>query len=141
MSQTLGELTPGGAVQPTDLLLIARSGESYSILGSAVAPSTQSQGTINTTTYTLALSDAQLFEVCNNALSQIITVPTNASVAFPVGTEINFFQQGAGQVTFAAAGGVTIQSVSGFLNIANQYGAASLKQISIDTWALIGNLS
>lgn len=98
-------------------------------------------GSISGTTYTLALTDIGLYEVCSNAATQTITVPLNATIAFPVGTEIAFFQQGAGQVVFAAAGGVTIQSISSNLKISAQFGAATLKKTATDTWSLFGSLS
>lgn len=37
----------------------------------------------------------------NNAAAQTITVPPNSSVAFPIGTQIDLAQLGAGKVTFA----------------------------------------
>lgn len=97
--------------------------------------------TFSGTTGTLALTDGEYFQICSNASTQTLTVPTNASVAFPVNTEIVFFQQGAGQVVFAAAGGVTIQSVSSNLKISAQFGVATLKKTATDNWALFGNLS
>lgn len=97
-------------------------------------------GNITTTTYTLALADARYFMVCSNASAQTITIPPNSSVAFDVGAEIVFFQQGAGQVAFAAGVGVTIQSFSSFLKIASQYGVVTAKKIDTNTWVLIGLL-
>lgn len=97
--------------------------------------------TNNGTTYTLALTDANKFQVWTAGTTATITVPTNASVAFPVSTEIDFFQQGAGQVVFAAAGGVTIQSANSNLKMAVQFGGATLKKVATDTWALVGNLT
>lgn len=97
--------------------------------------------TFSGTTGTLALTDAEKFQICSNAATQTLTVPTNASVAFPVNSEIIFIQDGAGQVVFSAAGGVTINSVSGALKIAAQYGAATLKKTGTDTWYLFGNIS
>lgn len=94
---------------------------------------------VSATTKTLALTDQDTFQNCSNASTQTITVPTNASVAFPLNTEIDFFQAGAGQVIFAAAGGVTIDTIG--LKIQAQYGGATLKQIATDTWALVGNLT
>lgn len=90
---------------------------------------------------TLALTDAGTFQKCTKGTAMTITVPTNASVAFVTGTEIDIYQQGAGQVTIAAAGGVTINSVFGNLKIANQYTGASLKKTASDTWELVGNLT
>lgn len=97
--------------------------------------------TFNGATGTLALADAEFFQICNNASTQTLTIPTNASVAFPINTEIVFFQQGAGQVVFSAAGGVTVQSLGTALKIVAQYGAATLKKIGTNTWVLFGNIS
>lgn len=69
-----------------------------------------------------------------------MTVPTNASVAFPVGSQIDCSQVGAGKVTFAPAGGVTINSQAGNLSIAARYVGVSLVKTATDTWLLLGNL-
>lgn len=90
---------------------------------------------------TLALTDANTFQLCTKGTAMTITVPTNATVAFTTGTEIDIYQQGAGQVTIAAAVGVTINSVFGNLKIANQYSGASLKKTATNTWELVGNLT
>lgn len=91
--------------------------------------------------FTLAFSDAGAFEDCNSASTITVTIPTNATVAFTVGTEIDFFRHGAGAVTFAAAGGVTLLSQASDLNIGLQYQGATLKKIATDTWVLIGALT
>lgn len=90
---------------------------------------------------TFALTDGNTWQKCTSAGAMTLTVPTNASVAFPVGTEIDVYQQGAGQVSIAAAGGVTINSAFGNLKIAAQYTGASLKKTATNTWELVGNLT
>lgn len=97
--------------------------------------------TVSGTTKTFALSDAQTWQDCSNAATQTLTVPTNASVAFPIGTQIDLWQEGAGQVVVAAAGGVTINSAFGNLKIATRYTGASLKKFGTNSWALVGNLT
>ena len=92
-----------------------------------------------TAAFTLALADAGKFILLDSASAQVVTVPTNATVAFLVGTTITVMQWGAGQVSFAGAGGVTIQRTGP--KIAAQYGAASLTKINTDIWALYGNLT
>lgn len=96
---------------------------------------------VSTTTKTFALADANTFQQCSNGSTQTLTVDTNANVAFPIGTEIDIYQEGAGQVVIVAAGGVTIESVFSNLKIANQYTGATLKKLAINTWALTGNLT
>jgi hypothetical protein len=93
------------------------------------------------TTYTLVIGDASTLVTMSNASANTLTVPTNASVAFSVGTQIPVSQKGAGQTTIAAAGGVTINSAGGLLNIGAQYATVALVKIATDTWLLTGNLA
>ena len=90
--------------------------------------------------YTLIASD-QGATVFSNAGAAVITVPTNASVAFPMYTRIDFVQLGAGQVSFAGAAGVTIYSSGSRLKLANIYSAATLLKVATDGWVLIGDLA
>lgn len=94
------------------------------------------------TTYTLALTDAgaSKFLTLSNASAITLTVPTNASVAFPVGSIVSLAQTGAGLVTITAAVGVTINATPG-LKIAAQYGVAELLKTATDTWLAYGRLS
>jgi hypothetical protein len=93
------------------------------------------------TSRTFALSDANTFQNCNNASSQTLTVPPNSSVAFTIGTEIEVWQQGVGQVSIAAGVGVTLLSKLSHLNLSAQYVGATLKKIATDTWLVVGDLS
>lgn len=93
------------------------------------------------TTYTFVLADNGKTVTASNASAQTYTVPTNASIAFPVGCSIPIINLGAGKVTFAAAGGVTLSSLSGNLSISGQYGGAQITKIATDTWILVGSLS
>lgn len=94
------------------------------------------------TSYTLVLTDGQAKVVTmTNAAANTLTVPANASVAFPVGTYITVIQGGAGQTTISAAGGVTLSSYAGALKISGQYAGAALIKAATDTWYVIGGLS
>jgi hypothetical protein len=87
--------------------------------------------------YTLVLGDASgLVEMSGGGT---LTVPTNASVAFPTGTQISILQTGASQVTVGGAG-VTINGTPG-LKLRTQWSAATLIKRATDTWALVGDLS
>lgn len=92
------------------------------------------------TTYTLVLGDAGKMVTLTNASAITLTVPTNASVAFPVNTRIDLLQYGAGQVTVGGAG-VTIYSSGSKLKLTGQYSGATLWKKATDTWVLIGDLS
>lgn len=92
------------------------------------------------TTYTLAIGDANNIVEVANAGAITVTIPLNATVAFPVGTVIHVVQTGAGQITIAAAGGVTLNSTPG-LKIAAQWGVVTLLKRATDTWLAFGNLT
>lgn len=92
------------------------------------------------TTYTLVLTDSAKFVTLSNASAITLTVPTNASVAFPIGTQVNIMQLGAGQVTISGAG-VTLQSAGSKLKTSAQYAVATLLKTATDTWVAVGNLS
>lgn len=99
--------------------------------------------TINTQTddYTLVLADASAFINMNKATANTLTIPTNASVAFPVGTRIAIRQMGAGQTTIAPAGGVTMNSQGAATKCVGQYAIACLFKVATDTWSLEGNIT
>ena len=90
------------------------------------------------TTYTLALSDAHKLVTLSNASSITLTVPTNASIPFDIGDQVNLLQLGAGQVTINGAG-VTLRSQGSKLKLNGQYSTATLVKIASDEWVLLGN--
>lgn len=93
-----------------------------------------------TASYTLVLADAGDLVEVSNASANNLTVPLNSSVAFPVGTQINILQTGAGQTTVVATGGVTINATPG-LKLRAQWSSATLIKRATDTWVLVGDLS
>jgi hypothetical protein len=72
-----------------------------------------------------------------NGSSITLTVPTNASVAFPVGTVVNVYNLNASDVTIAAASGVTLRNAGAL----EEYGEVSLRKRGTDEWVLAGNVS
>ena len=90
--------------------------------------------------YTLVLADKDKIVEMSNASANTLTVPLNATVAYPVGTQINIIQTGAGQTTVTATGGVTINSTPG-LKIRSQWSSATLIKRATNTWVLVGDLS
>jgi hypothetical protein len=93
------------------------------------------------TTYTLAASDAGDVVTLTNGSPITVTVPTNASIGFPVGTQITLAQMGAGKVTVAGAAGVSVYSADSFLSLRTQYSSGTLIKLTSNTWLLIGDLS
>jgi hypothetical protein len=90
--------------------------------------------------YTLASGDAGKLITVNAAGATIVTIPTNATVPFAVGSHIDFIQLGAGQVTISGNTGVTINYTPGN-KLRTQYAGASVIKIATDTWCLVGDIS
>ena len=98
---------------------------------------------INTRTaaYTLVLTDSAKQIEMNVATSNVLSIPTDASVAFPVGTTIVVFQLGAGQTTIAAVtpGTTTVVFTPG-LKLRTQYSTATLVKRAANYWVVSGDL-
>jgi hypothetical protein len=98
------------------------------------------------TTYTFALADNGKLVTASNASAQTYSIPTNASAAFPIGTQINLIQIGAGQVTVQAVTSGTTTVLSNAATAAapkcrNQYAALTCIKVATDTWYVIGDIA
>lgn len=98
---------------------------------------------INTQTasYALVLADASKLVVMNVGSANNLTIPLNATVAFPLKTRIDIFQYGAGQTTIVPTGGVTMRSSGSRTKLSGQYSGGSLVKIGTDEWLLVGDIA
>lgn len=93
---------------------------------------------ISGSTYTFLASDAgSLVEFSNSSGSTTVTVPTDATTNFPIGTTIDLLQTGTAQVTVGGAG-VTINTPDG-LKLRAQWSSASLIKRAANTWVMLGD--
>ena len=92
------------------------------------------------TTYTLVLGDAGKIVEVGNASSITVTIPTNAGVAYPIGTQITLLQTGLGQITVSGPSGGTLNATPG-TKLRAQWSSATLLKRATDTWVLIGDLT
>jgi hypothetical protein len=93
------------------------------------------------TTYTLVASDAGDLVTLTNAAAIALTIPTNATIPFAIGTQITIAQSGAGKVTVAGAVGVTVNAADGFLSLRTQWSMGTLIKTGTNSWILIGDTS
>ncbi len=98
----------------------------------------QDKSTIVTTatSRTLALTDAWNYVRPGTTSAITLTVPTNASVAFEIGTEITV--RALGNVTLAAASGVTLNAPSGGTLSMTARMTVTLKKVGTNEWDVIG---
>ena len=92
------------------------------------------------TAYTLVIGDRDKLVEMDNASDNVLTVPPNSSVAFPIGTQILIVQKGAGKCTITAGSGVNVYAEDSKVKTVGQYALATLIKCSSDTWYLGGNL-
>lgn len=98
-----------------------------------------------TATYTAVLSDAEKLITITVATANNFSIPTNASVPFPIGTRINVAQFGAGTTTISAVTPGTTSLVSAgatptapFTRV--QYSAATCIKTGTDSWFILGDI-
>jgi len=103
-------------------------------------------GTDQTADYTAVIGDSyQKLVPMNKGTAVAFKIPTNASVAFPVGTVLNVLNKGAGAVTISAvtSGTTTILSagaVAASPTLA-QYKMAACVKVATDTWYVVGAIA
>lgn len=137
------DLTSGTNTFPTSLVTLTDS----QTLTNKILTSPQVNLGINAqtgTTYTTVLADNGRLVTLANASPIAVTIPLNASVAYPVGAQINLAQTGAGQVTVSGAGGVTVVSTGATAaqpKCRAQYSTLTCIQISTDNWLVVGDIS
>ena len=90
--------------------------------------------------YILEAGDAETVLEGNASSGITFTIPPHAAVAFPIGTVIEVFQYGVGQITIAAGAGVTLRSDGAKVKTAAQYATIGLRQRAVDEWVLSGDL-
>jgi hypothetical protein len=94
------------------------------------------------TSYTLTLTDSGKHVYSQNTATQVLTIPTNANVAFNIGTMVSIVLQGSGNVTVSPFSGVTLylagNSTSASRTIST-YGMATLMKVATNTWFINGS--
>jgi len=137
-----------GWTTPDDTALVKDGASAIRSLGSSV-DSALAQLTLNaqTASYTAVLTDNRNKLVTMSVASaNDFLIPTNASVAFPIGSVINVIQIGAGQTTIKAvtSGTTTISSTGATATtpkLRAQYSAASCIKVATDTWYVVGDIA
>lgn len=93
-----------------------------------------------TSSYTLTgIERDDLIEMSSTS-ALTLTIPTDSTFNFPVGTSIDILQTNTGQVTIAGAGGVTVNATPG-LKLRTRWSSATLFKRAANTWVVYGDLT
>jgi len=103
-------------------------------------------GTANTADYTAVSADQyQVLQLMNKATAIAFKIPTNASVAFPIGTALTVLNIGAGTCTISAVtpGTTTVLSAGGTAASPTlaQYKSAVCLKTGTDAWYVVGAIA
>jgi len=97
-------------------------------------------------TYTLASTDQyQVLVIGSNASTKTISIPTDATYAFPNGTAITILNSGSGLMTInAVTSGTTTVTSAGAVSAAPtvaQYKAAVAIKTATNAWTVVGAIA
>ena len=103
-------------------------------------------GAANTVDYTAVLADQyQVLQIMNKATAVAFKIPTDASVAFAVGTAITVLSIGVGTVTISAVTPGTTTVLSAGATAASptlaQYKSAVCIKTAANAWYVVGGIA
>jgi hypothetical protein len=132
-----GYVSSTGTIAATDTILAA-----IGKLNGNIGLKSNLSLTVSTKTasYTLALVDNGSMISMNLSAANSLTIPANATIAFPIGSQLIIHQEGSGQTTIVAASGVTINAAGGKLKLNTQFSSATLIKKAINVWSVAGDL-
>jgi len=121
--------------------VVVSNGSIWEKVGTPV-PTTQKVESRPDAAYQLLLTDNQKLLKFPFSTSYNITVPLNATVAFPVGSRVDIMMTNDGQATFVGETvGVLILSKGGNKKTNGKYTVVSIEKIATDEWVLVGDLT
>ena len=131
---------PLGTVNPDDIRVLIESSVLFE------APRFVS---VTSQTKTLSLEDSGVIQQCSYTGTQTITIPTNASVAFPIGTLIPFENIGSTILNLLGSTGVTVivnglgtvtetGSQETLCNLSSIGSSAYIRKTSTNSWIASG---
>lgn len=148
-----GDLIVGGANGVPSRLPKGPDGSVLTMVNGALAWAASTGGTGSfapmplaspiTGSSTLALASANTFRrvAVGNSTPVVLTIPPESSVAFPVGTELAFIQDGRAPIKIAQGSGVSFLIPEGRLPQSRAYRSViSIKKLDSDYWEIQGDL-
>ena len=99
------------------------------------------QGDVN---YTPTLDDmGRTIRMAPTGTNRTVTLPPEASVAWPIGARMNVSHEGsgAGQTIIAGGSGVFLFSKEGKVALSDQFSGLTMEYLGSNTWWLVGDLT
>ena len=137
----ISQLTAKNAtLERTDRLAIADfNGSTYDSKYVTGAEVVQVAGIKYSTSHTLVLDNSYYMVEIESSTAETVTIPLNATTAFPIGTVIYVCQLGTGQVTISPTVGVTLRSSNSEYKTNGQYSVIVLRKRLTNEWVMWGD--
>lgn len=136
----ISDLTAAGALTGAEQIPLVQSGATVRTTVAAITLT--AVRTVSGTADTLVLADHTKVVRTTGSSAVAVTIPTNTSVAFAVGSVVTLRQAGSGALTLTAAGGVTLNVPTGHTAGARAQGSTlALHKVAADEWDLTGDLA
>lgn len=94
-----------------------------------------------TASYTMVLTDKGKVIEMNVGSANNLTIPTNANVAYAIGTYISIHQLGTGQTTIVPDTGVSLSAYNSGFKLTAQHAVAMVHKRDTNAWIASGNLT
>jgi len=93
------------------------------------------------TSYTISSANSGKMTEFTSATDVTITIPNDASnTTWPIGSNLELRQMGAGRLIFSVTSPATIVSTDGYLKTRTQYSSAFLEKRASNAWILTGDI-
>jgi len=135
----------GGGTPVTDGdkgdIIVSGSGTTWMLDAGVAAPFRRPVQNVNLATLVVSLTDENTMIAGGWPTDMTCALPSNATVPFPIGAEIDFLNLSpGGTIIFSAGAGATCNSTPG-LKLRARYSACTAKKVAINGWVVIGDMS
>ncbi len=93
-----------------------------------------------TDNYTLVIGDAFKWILMNKGTTDTLFIPLNASVAFPLQTQVSVISLGAGDTYVSPISGATLNGAGDAIQLSAQWKWVTFVKYGTDAWALAGGI-
>jgi len=95
------------------------------------------QENVKTSSHILQLADINKVVAVSSSSNRNVTVPFNSTVNFPIGSVVNVYRAGTGNVTIVPASGVTVRNAG---RLFERYTEVSIRKRASNEWVASGNI-
>lgn len=88
----------------------------------------------------MQFSDGNGCIAVNSATATVVSIPDDTALPLPVGSFIEVYQLGVGQVTVGGTGSDAVRGYGGDLALSGQYARAVARKLDDNFWVLSGQI-